>query len=251
MTVKEKGVGDTGLRRGEGTALWAQIAAALREDIGAGVFGAGERLPPEHALAERFEVNRHTLRRAVAELVAEGLVRVEQGRGTFVPENVVDYAVRRRARFTETLLEQGRVPGGEIIKSMEIPADRTVARALRIRRGYPVAMVEILGTADDQPISLAAHYFNARRFPDILRHLRDTGSVTKALTRSGAADYTRRTTRVGARMPSADESRRLQLAHNVPLLVSESINVDPASRPVEYGLARIAAARVRLVFETS
>jgi GntR family phosphonate transport system transcriptional regulator len=238
------------LRRGEGMTLWAQIASAIREDIRGGVFRPGTRLPTEQELAGRFDVNRHTLRRAVAELAAEGLLRVVQGRGTFVPENVVDYRVRKRTRFTDILVEQGRVPGGEVVKTLEMPADRAIGRALRLRRGDPVAMVEILGTADGEPISLAAHYFSARRFPDILRHLRETRSVTKAMARAGVADYTRRTTRVGARMPSADEARRLAIGANVPLIVTEAINVDPDGRPVEFGVSRMVADRVRLVFET-
>jgi phosphoribosyl-ATP pyrophosphohydrolase len=66
-----------------GIARWRQIAETLRQEVTSGVFVTG-RLPTESSLATRFHVNRHTVRRAVAVLVKEGIVRVEQGRGTFV-----------------------------------------------------------------------------------------------------------------------------------------------------------------------
>src|SRR3546814_2442917 len=62
----------------------------------------------------RSAVNRHTLRRGVASLEQEGLLRVEQGRGTFVQERVVDYRLGKRTRFTENILKQSRIPSGEL-----------------------------------------------------------------------------------------------------------------------------------------
>ena len=60
------------LSRGSGVALWRQIASQIEEDIAARHFPPGGRLPTEQELATRFEVNRHTLRRAVAALEDKG-----------------------------------------------------------------------------------------------------------------------------------------------------------------------------------
>ena len=57
---------------------WEAIATALREDILLGRHAPGERLPNEQQLAERFGVNRHTLRQAVQALAREGHVHVRQ-----------------------------------------------------------------------------------------------------------------------------------------------------------------------------
>ena len=53
------------LERGKGVAVWRQIEQQIADDIARGVFAEGSRLPTEPALAERFGVNRHTLRRAM------------------------------------------------------------------------------------------------------------------------------------------------------------------------------------------
>lgn len=69
-----------------GVALWRQIADTIRLDIIGGKLESGDKLEGELPLAERFGVNRHTVRRAIAVLVEEGVLRAEHGRGTFVAE---------------------------------------------------------------------------------------------------------------------------------------------------------------------
>ena len=71
-------------RRTVRTALAEDVAGHLLHDITEGVYPPGSRLPPEPVLAEESGVSRLTLREAVKSLGRRGVVRVEQGRGTFV-----------------------------------------------------------------------------------------------------------------------------------------------------------------------
>jgi DNA-binding GntR family transcriptional regulator len=64
--------------------LWRVIADQLRDDIGNEVYAPGAPLPGETAMAERYQTSRPTVRRAIFELAAEGLISAAQGRGTFV-----------------------------------------------------------------------------------------------------------------------------------------------------------------------
>ena len=111
----------------------------------------GARLPTEAELSARFGVNRHTVRRALEELSRDGLVRVEQGRGSFVAEDVLDYNVEARTRFSEWIRKHNKEPSGIIRQLREIPADRRVADGLGIRSGSRVVLLERLGFADDRP----------------------------------------------------------------------------------------------------
>jgi len=74
----------TELRRASRTGLAEQVAGHLLRDITEGVYPEGERLPPEPVLAAAAGVSRLTLREAVKSLAQRGILRVEQGRGTFV-----------------------------------------------------------------------------------------------------------------------------------------------------------------------
>lgn len=237
------------MQRRDGVALWRQIAESLESDIKAQVFEPGKRLPTEAELAERFSVNRHTVRRGIAFLEQEGLLRVEQGRGTFVQERVVDYKLGKRTRFTENIQKQSRIPSGEIVRAIVMAADANVAKQLHIRKGAPVALIESIGKVDGRPISVAAHHFPQRRFPDIIEIYKRERSVTKALAHYGVEDYTRKETRITARLPTTNESRLLELPRSQPVLVTESVNVDADGRVIEYGWGRMAAERAQLVVQ--
>lgn len=238
------------LDRGSGVALWRQIEHALAQEIADGVFAPGSRLPTEPQLSSRFGVNRHTLRQALLALADRGLIRIEQGRGTFVREDVIDYAVGPRTRFSEIVGRQDRTPGGELISIVEVPADATVAKALGIRKGAPCIRIESKGNADGQILTVGSHFISTERLPGIGDAYRETGSMTKALRKCGISDYSRKTTRVTARMPSADDAAHLKQPANRPVLVAEWLNVDSDGEPVEYGITRFASDRVQIVFET-
>lgn len=238
------------LDRGEGVALWRQIERRLADEIEQGLYAAGSRMPTEAELSKRFSVNRHTVRRALATLADRGMIRVEQGRGTFVREDVLDYALSKRTRFSANVQALNRRPGGRLLRSLVMRADATTAAELAIPTGAPVLLIETVGEVDGLPVSIGAHYFDAQRFPGLIDAYERTGSLTQALRNCGLHDYTRKRTRVGSRLPDAAEADLLQMPRTRPILVAESVNVDPDGRPCEYGVARFAAHRVQILVET-
>ncbi|WP_431269447.1 phosphonate metabolism transcriptional regulator PhnF [Dankookia sp. P2] len=250
MTGAEAPAGAAPLARGQGVALWRQIVGALEAQIGTGGLTPGTRLPTEAELSARFAVNRHTVRRAMEELQVRGLVRIEQGRGSFVAEDVLDYPLGPRTRFSETIRRQNREPQGRILRLEEIDADGQVAEALKLRRNRPVVIAERLGLVDGRPVVLGAHYFSAARFPGIARLLAENPSVTHALATLGVADYRRLSTRITARMPTAEEATVLEQSRTRPVLVTEAVNVDNSGEPVELSIACYAAGRMQILVES-
>ena len=195
-------------------------------------------------------MNRHTIRRAVADLAARGFLRVEHGRGTFVQENLIDYPVGRRTRFSENIAKSQGAPGGRLVRALTLPADEAIAAALALRPAAKVALIERIGEADGRPVNIGSHYFPADRFPTIIETYRRTNSVTQALAACGVPDYTRKITRVTARLPTLDDARLLQQPANRPILQTEAINIDPHGAPIEYGVGRFASDRVQLVVDS-
>lgn len=233
---------------GEGAPLWRQIAARLREEIGAGAFPPGARLPTEAALAQRFGVNRHTVRRAMEEMSRNGWADVQQGRGAFVAEDVLDYVVEPRTRFSEWIRRHNKEPSGRILHLGLAPADLPTATALGIAPGTPVVTLERLGLADERPVGLGTHHF-APRLDGLLEALRQHPSITAALRAVGVNDYIRQSTRVSARMPTAEEAALLRMPRARPLLVTDNINIDRAGAVVEFGVSRYPTPRVQIVVE--
>ncbi|THF63951.1 phosphonate metabolism transcriptional regulator PhnF [Pseudothauera nasutitermitis] len=238
------------MERTNGIALWRQIERTLAEEIHGPAYRPGDRLPTEAELAARFGVNRHTLRRALSALQEAGLVSIEQGRGTFVHADVMEYQIGKRTRFSENVLHSRRQPGGRLLRAQEVPAGAETARALGLRPGTPVLLLEMLREADGLPVSLAIHYFPKERCAGLIEAYEHSGSITSALFSLGIKDYTRAQTRVTTRLPLGDEARLLRQARSQPVLVSEGVNLDPDGLPLEYSVACFAGQRVQFVFDT-
>ena len=233
----------------DGVAVWKRIETALRQEIEGGALVEGSRLPTEAQLAVRFGVNRHTIRRAIDALSRAGLVRVEQGRGSFVAEELLDYAVGPRTRFSEWIRRHSKEPSGQNVDLRLVGADAATAAGLGIAMGDDVVMLERLGFADGRPVSLSTHNFPAARFPLLYEHFRQSMGISEALAASGLPDYRRLSTKVTARLPSSREASLLRMPKTQPLLVADNINVDPQGRVVEFGIGRYPTPRVQIVFE--
>ena len=88
---------------------YQEIAARLEQELRQH-YRCGDYLPAEHQLAARYEVNRHTLRRAIDQLVERGWVQRRQGVGVLVLMRPFDYPLNAQARFSQNLLDQGSHP---------------------------------------------------------------------------------------------------------------------------------------------
>ncbi|WP_421725590.1 phosphonate metabolism transcriptional regulator PhnF [Bauldia sp.] len=236
--------------RGGGVALWRQIADQLRNEIAGGVWTADAALPTEVALATRFGVNRHTVRRALAALSADGLVRSDQGRGTFVLAGRLTYPISRRTRFSEIVSRQAREPGGRMIASRVESADVRLSGFLEVPQGTPLICLETLSVADGVPISVSLNWFSADRFPNLVTGYAETGSITAAVKAEGVENYLRRWTRVRAETADAKDRDRLQLPVGASLLVTEALNEDQRGNPLHFSITRFAADRIELEIES-
>ncbi|MGC1547948.1 MAG: phosphonate metabolism transcriptional regulator PhnF [Rhodanobacter sp.] len=235
------------VERGRGVALWSQISDILAEDIFKGRLRQGEQLPSAQDLATRFDVNRHTVRRAIATLEQRNLVRTEQGRGTFVQEHALDYAIGRRTRFTQNMRNLNVESDIEFLEDVrEIPPSQ-VAEALGLGRNEYVYRIDTLSHADGHIVDHSTAYFPAARFPGLPAIYRRTQSVTRTLSEFGVSDYVRKHTRVSARLPDAQTAKLMKQPAGRPVLHVQSINADPRGMPVQYGITRFSGDWVQLV----
>jgi GntR family phosphonate transport system transcriptional regulator len=228
--------------------MWQRIAEVLAAEIGSGSIQPGARMATETVLAQRFGVNRHTLRQAIGALSTAGLVSVQHGRGTFVrPAPMLEYPIGARTRFSEILSRQSLIADGELLAARESPSPAEVAEALGLPEGTPVAVLEILRRADGLPVSVTTSHLPLPRFHGIDAVFRETNSITAALRAFGVADYTRRSTRLWTRMPTPGEAVLLRQRADVPVLVMETLNQDEHGQAIEFGIGRAAGQRVQVL----
>lgn len=232
------------IKRKTGSALWQQLGDALAAEIAAGRLAPGSRLPTEAELTRRFGVSRFTVRQALGHLETRGLVRAEQGRGTFVHKGMLGYEISSRTRFSRNLIEQGFEPGGELLLHEEIPASERVAGRLRIAEGTAVIHRRGLMTADGLPVELGDSFYPAERFPGFDAARRAHATITAALASYGIDDYERVSTSIEARMPTPEEARLLRQPKSLPIMVVDKIDADLDGVPFCFSSAVWSAERV-------
>ena len=239
----------TMLQRRTGVALWRQVADQIRQTVLTGMT-ANERLPAEAELAARFGVNRHTVRAAIAALEKEGILRAEQGRGTFLNDRKrLRYPIGPRTRFSSGLEDQSQTRSGKLLSSRTIPVPPRIADALSLPATARVVELSTVSAADGNPISAATSWFEASRFATIAEHYAQTGSITASLARLGVDDYTRQTTAIEARHASSEDLELLALSPGAIVLLTRSVDADSAGQPIQYGESRFAADRIELLID--
>lgn len=227
-------------------ALWTSIRDTLTHEIAAGQYRAGDKLPTEADLSKRFDVNRHTIRRALTDLSESGLVYARRGAGVFVTQTSTDYPIGRRVRFNQSITALGRTPGRKVLLHETRAADQKEAEALGLPVGAPVHVSEGLSLVDEEPVAMSRGVFPGERFPDFLKTLRERELVTATFKVYGIEDYTRSSTRINAKLATPTLALHLRIAQGAPILRTISINSDMDGHPIEYGRTWFAGDRVTL-----
>lgn len=228
------------------TPIWQSIAATITQEIGQGLYPEGSKLPTEAALSARFGVNRHTVRRALADLADQGAVHARRGSGVFVTQAPTDYPIGRRTRFHQNIAATGKLAHKRALRLETRPSTATEADALRIPAGEAVTIYEGISMSGASALAYFESLFPVRHLPDIADTLAHETSVTAALAQNGIPDYLRRDTRITAERASTTEALHLNIREGDPILRSVSINTTPDGTPIEYGITRFAGSRVAL-----
>lgn len=209
----------------------------------------GDVLPSEVELAKRYKVNRHTLRRAMEELVNEGVVGKMQGKGTIVQQKLIDYAIHTETRFTETLEKNGRKAETSVLRKVGIPAQGEIAELLEIDENEPVALIETLRKMDDMPFSLATHYLPLEKAFDLIRTY-DGGSLHRFLLEQYGIKVKRAMSMIRAILPDQQDMQQLSIMGNSPILLVRSVNVDQETgKPMELTVSRFKGVSTQLIVE--
>ena len=233
------------INRHSGEAVYSQIARLLDEEIQK-FYKAGDCLPSEQELADRFGVNRHTVRRAIEQLMENGLVERQHGKGTFVLDLPLDYAIGKITRFTETLESVGKTTSNKIIRKLIVPARSGVAHRLELAEEQDVVWIETLRFTDGKPVCLISHFLPLAQFPDMFDAYAG-GSLHRFIRTQYGIALRRTESLITAALPQGDDAVLLGMPQNRPVLRVKSVNVcERDGTPLEYALTRFRADRIQL-----
>lgn len=126
----------------------------------------GQAIPSERELMATYRVSRSTVRRAIDTLVADGLLRRSQGKGTFAVQPRVESRLHL-ASFTQDMRRRGHVPTTRVLAVESVSPPPDAAASLRLEAGERAWRLERVRLADGEPIALEEGWYPARLFPDL------------------------------------------------------------------------------------
>ena len=129
--------------------LYQIVVDSILSQVRTGQLEANERLPSENELCQIYSVGRNTIRRAISELVNEGVLRTVPGVGTFVVDSRLDKTAEYLFGFTQEMQLLGRKVTSQVIEAKIIPADPFLSRRLQIQLGAEVVFLNRVRLMDD------------------------------------------------------------------------------------------------------
>jgi GntR family transcriptional regulator len=212
--------------------LHRRVYRVLLDDIERGLLPRGARLPPERVLSERLSVSRATVRRALQELAAQGLIESWVGRGTFVTGGLLSDPPSTYRSFTELGAERGLSASARVLSQTIRPALLDEADMFRIAPGAQVFEIERLRMLDGLPIAIDRARVPLARAPNLVGTDFSTASLYQTLVAAGVGpvrgDYA-----VTAVAADERESVLLETPLGAPLLLASSTDYEAQGTVIE------------------
>ncbi len=135
---------------------YVQLRRRLEEGIASGILPPNSSLPPERELAEITDLSRVTVRKAIQELVREGLIEQRQGSGSFIREPVtrMEQSLKQLTSFTEDMTRRGMETTSRWLERGVFMATPEEVAALDLATGDQVSRIYRLREADGRPLAL-------------------------------------------------------------------------------------------------
>jgi DNA-binding GntR family transcriptional regulator len=211
--------------------LYHQLAEQLSGAINSGQLQPGDPFENEVAMGERLTLSRPTVRRAIQELVDQGLLLRRRGLGTTVAAR----KVHRRAELTSLWDDLARAKGrpGTQVLSHELVQDERVANALDLPLDTVFLSVVRLRTSADTPLAMLQNWLPPG-LSDITREQLEHEGLYAVLRERGIRPVVAHQS-IGARTPTARERKYLGIRGSEPVLTMSRSAFDAVGKPVEFG----------------
>jgi GntR family transcriptional regulator len=214
--------------------LYAQVRQLLIDDLRDGDIQPGARLPSERELCERLGVSRVTIRRALSELVAEGVLESSAGRGWFASHGRISEPPNELLSFSNMASVRGVSTRARTLLQTVRPATLDEAEELAIAPGADLFEIERVRLLDEVAVALDRSRVPLALAPALATADLDTGSLFAVLADAGIKPSF---AACSVEAIPADErvSELLGLAVGGPVLVVSQRMLDQNDRPVELG----------------
>jgi len=211
-----------------------QLKEILEKRIQSGEFQAGDKFLTDDELCQEYGLSRGTVRRAVEMLIVAGLLRREQGRGTFINSPQKAPVFFRLASFDEEMKARGWKPSTTLISRRLFSANAEVAKQLQISTGEKTIEIIRLRLADEKPIAYETRCLAYKTCPQLLEEDLENQSIHSLLIDKYNIPLVRACYTVEARVLSQNEAEHLKVEPGSAGFAIERVTYTLDDKPVTW-----------------
>lgn len=213
--------------------LYAQIKEIIKQRIIDGEYAIHERLPSESELRKVFGVSRITVRQALRDLHAEGLVFSVQGKGTFVSRPKAVQDIQNLQGFGEAMNPQGYETSSRVVGVQEVRVPGDVADALDINRNSYVVELTRIRYLNREPISMDHSFFPVEIGKELLgRDL--TQDIFPMLENECGIELGHAELKIEAISANEDVAKKLNVGEASPILRIQRLVFSTSGQPIDF-----------------
>jgi len=226
--------------------IYHQLEEYIKQQIEAGILEEEAVIPSEREYAERFQISRMTVRQAINNLVSEGYLKRQKGRGTFVNKKKVEQELQGMTSFTEDMLARGMNPSSTLLSFQIIPADCNTAMDLRIKENDSVYKIKRIRLADGAPMALETAYIPVEIVPGLTEENSNL-SLYQYIEEHLSLSISEATQEIEASVADKHATENLGINIGDPILLIERISYLTDGIPFELVKSTFRADRYRFV----
>ncbi len=231
--------------------LYAQLKETLITAIACGDLSPGDQIPSQRELCAQHEMSHMTVRRAISELINEGVIYSIPGKGIYVAEKKQIAEAGPLFGFTEDMALRGMEASSKVLAAEIVNASTIVAQALSVPAGTPLVYLRRLRLANGEPMALQTNYLLHALCPGLLEHDLEHSSLYAVLR--NAYDLCLASGMVAVEAAHADEEQAelLELTLSAALLITEQTTFLDTGQSFEFVRSAYRGDRHRMQLEVS
>ncbi|MBS4201952.1 GntR family transcriptional regulator [Bacillus sp. FJAT-49732] len=235
----------------EQPALYNIVKNKILDQIKAGKFKVGDKLPTEMELCEEYSVSRTTVRIALQQLALEGRIHRIQGKGTFVSKPKIQTSLSTTEKgFASQLIEQGYKPKTDILDLRVIPADQTLAIHLQINEDDPVTRLTRIRYANDEPLFYSISYIPWKFAPGLVNDEEGCkSSLFQLLQEKYNVEVHKTIETIEPILANETVSEYLGISEGSPVFSLETVTYNEDLKPIEFSDSVFRGDRSKFTIE--
>ena len=222
--------------RNDPVPLHYQLKSMLKEAIKAGKWEMGELFPTDKDLMQQHSLSSTTVRRAISELVNEGLLERKPGKGTFIRRVPIEETLGRLSGFFEEMSRQGFVPSADLVSTAPVTiTDAEIATypELKVFSGQDMYFIEKVQNINGKPIVYLISFWPREYGKKIAQHDLEREGIYQVVNQDLDLVLTKADQMIYAGTASKNIAKLLGLKVGFPVLIMERVTY-AGEQPIEY-----------------